>query len=294
MKDSLPKAKSITHEHILGVVLSELKNMGVVDDKEIRILDVGCGSGELIAYLKGSLHVLRQDLNLSFHGVDVVDYGVQAYGYQKKTIASLQAIHPDVDWESHIHFITYHESWPIDDGMVDFVLTNQVLEHVQDHYTFFSEQKRVLRVDGVAIHLFPLREIWGEGHVHLLYAHWINNWERLRRWIVLLSQLGFGKFKKSGMTLSQYAEGHADYINLYTNYITEAELLNISKRAGFRSSFCYTGSFYLRKIAQIINAKYAKETKTNVVLDNILFWILKRVSSITFYQKKSNKYQRFE
>ena len=43
-------AKSITHEHLLSVVHTEM-SVRCVSDSVVRLLDAGCGDGELIIYL---------------------------------------------------------------------------------------------------------------------------------------------------------------------------------------------------------------------------------------------------
>ena len=46
-------AKSITHEHMLAVVMTERKARG--EAGPLRVLDVGCGDGALLGYLAGRI-----------------------------------------------------------------------------------------------------------------------------------------------------------------------------------------------------------------------------------------------
>jgi len=72
------KPKSITHQHLVTVIntlLPEVNQNGA--SKSIRILDVGCGDGELLSYLLASLSLLQPSLDFEFFGLDLENTGVQ-------------------------------------------------------------------------------------------------------------------------------------------------------------------------------------------------------------------------
>lgn len=287
-------AKSITHEHFLGVILSEVSSKYFENNTTIKILDVGCGNGELIKYLSKALTACNLKCNFEIYGLDVIDYGVQSSGFELEMLRKLKEFDNTINWTNRVKFITYEDDWPFQSKYFDFVISNQVLEHVQNHTHFFAQQNRVLNDPGIALHLFPLKEIWYEGHLYLFFVHWFKNWNGLAKWIEVCSRLGLGKFKKSGMSLESYVVGHADYINLYTNYLTEKEILNVSKKAGLRTSFTYTADFYIRKLKKIFGQRVILLANKYVFMDFWFIFILKRVSSISLYQLKANEYERFE
>lgn len=287
-------AKSITHEHFLGAILSEVSGKYFENSTTIKILDVGCGNGELIKYLSMALKACNLKCNFEIYGLDVIDYGVQRSGFEIEMLRQLNEFDSTINWLNRVKLITYDEDWPFQSQYFDFVISNQVLEHVQNHTHFFAQQNRVLNELGVALHLFPLKEVWYEGHLYLFFAHWFKNWNGLAKWIEFCSRIGLGKFKKSGMSLERYVVGHADYINLYTNYLPENEILKISKEAGFRTSFTYTADLYIRKLKKTLNQKARLNANTHTILDFWGFPVLKRVSSISLYQFKANEYVRFE
>ena len=129
---------SITHEHILTILLSELHDRkDVAPGGCIQILDVGCGNGDLIRYIHQSLIQAFPSLEVAIHGLDVVDSGVQDQAYQVKTLQHLTAAVTDVQWGKRLHFISQNQQWPFPPNTFDFVLSNQVLEHVSNHETFF-------------------------------------------------------------------------------------------------------------------------------------------------------------
>lgn len=290
----LSKPKSITHAHLLGVILAEAgsrKSQG-----RLRILDAGCGSGDLLAYLYEGLALLLPGLNVELFGFDVSNHGVQAVGFLSEAETRLRTVAPTVDWGARVCLIADCEAWPYESESFDMVVSNQVLEHVRDHQRFFLEQNRVLKAGGCGIHLFPLKGILWEGHLYIPIGHWIENWDVLRWWITICSRLGIGKFKKSGMSLTQYSEGHADYLLHYTNYINKNELLRLSKNAGFRTSFAFTADFYKRKLRIVLAGVLGSPSPWSMRswLDVFLFWLFHRASSITTLQVKADTYLRFE
>jgi len=289
------EARSITHEHIFSIVANEIDlKRDSFELNGVRILDVGCGNGELIKYLHESLLLSFPSISIQLFGLDVIDSGVQADAYQAKTLTFLNDAVRDVQWKDRVSFISQSQQWPFEPDYFDFVLSNQVLEHVANHVAFFTNQHRVMKNAGIAIHLFPLEEVLWEGHLSLPVVHRIKNWDRLSTWIARLSRLRLGKWKRSGMTLSEYASGHADYMLHYTNYLSEERLFSVSKQVGLRTSFAYTGAFYLRKLFKVLGLNYAMQSQRSALLDLFFLPFLKRISSITVFQLKVNTYKRFE
>jgi len=292
---NLPRAISVTHRHILGVLVAELEaKLAAKPETLIRILDVGCGNGELIRYLYLSLKAIFPSVEFVVCGLDIVDFGVQAQDFHKKSLEQLTEFAPDVAWADRVKFISHTEPWPFEPTSMDVVLSNQVLEHVIDHSLFFTRQKLVMKEGAFAVHLFPLREAMWEAHLHLPFVHKIQNWDRLQLWIQRFSQIGFGKWKRSGMDLADYSAGHADYLLYYTNYKSRGEMLGFSKRVGLRASFAYTSSFYLRKLSEVLHIPTSVRSRTGLLLDIGLLPLFERVASITLIQRKSDTYRRFE
>ena len=292
---TLPAAQNITHQHILACVNTKLAAFS--RSKKVRILDVGCGNGELIAFLSDCLPVLNPELEFEFHGLDVTDSNVQADGFFEGTVQMLLKRHPDVDWRSRLSLITSTSPWPYEDGYFDVVMSNQVLEHVADHSRFFSETRRCLMDAGVSLHLFPLIHYIQEGHIHIPLVHWIKRHGLIQTYIKMMSRLGFGSYKehreKYGMSLEHYAEEHADYMTFMTNYLSADELLSLCKRAGLRADFSFTTDFYRTKVRSILRRPllYAYRAP-RPWRDMFDFFFLKRVSSITLFIEKKQIYAR--
>jgi SAM-dependent methyltransferase len=291
----LTPPKSITHAHLLSVVHTEM-SYRPVSGSVVRLLDAGCGDGELIIYLAKNLPLLNKSLSFEIYGFDVGNHGVQKEGFLSKTIANLESQIPGVSWRERVSSIYENEKWCYPDDFFNAIISNQVLEHVNDHELFFSEIYRTLQNDGFSAHLFPLKHYIYEGHLLLPFVHRIKNYPILFSYIKLLSLLGLGKFKGhkkfTGITLDMYTERHADYMHYFTNYISYKDALCLAKKYKMRISFKYTREFYTRKILSVLSMRSGYEYKRNrsSVMDWISLMILRYVASVTLCLEKREIY----
>ena len=103
-----------------------------------RILDIGCGNGDISAYFAGKNEQ---------HGVDVSDkcrVGNDNFQFQ----------------------VVNSEHLPYEDGSFDIVMSHHVIEHVNDQELHLAEIHRVLKASGVAYLATPNRTSpFMKGHV---------------------------------------------------------------------------------------------------------------------------------
>lgn len=290
----ISRAKSITHEHLLSIINTELKRFS--KHKTVRILDVGCGNGQLLSYLTENLPKLNPTMTFEIYGFDVKDHGVQRNGFLNNTVSYLSGRFPNVQWAERIATISTNEPWPYPNDFFHVVVSNQVLEHINDHDKFFSEIHQVLSGNGYSVHLFPLKSYIYEGHLLLPFVHRIMNYDLLVKYIRYLSRLGLGKFRSHqrefGVSLDEYCEAHADYMHHFTNYISYREALKFGKKNGLRTSFKYTREFYLRKLRYLLKSKNSYEYKQDrsSFYDWVSLIVLKYVSSVTLFLEKKQTY----
>jgi SAM-dependent methyltransferase len=279
----------VAHLHLLSVINTESARFP--PGHVVRILDAGCGGGRLIARLAEALPGLRPGLSFEFYGFDVFDRPSDSFG---DAVQELAARVPDAPWATRIVRIPADAAWPYPDGFFDVILSNQVGEHLRDHGQFFGEVARCLSPRGFSVHLFPLKHVVLEWHIHIPYAHRIMNADLLRSFIVLCTMLGLAASRRRASRLSraEFARHQAEYVVKYTSYIGYRDLLTIAKRHGLLASLRYTKEFYLQKLRQLTSrptvSQYSRAR--SILGDWLLVWLLRYVSGVTVLLEKGERY----
>lgn len=164
-----------------------------------KVLDFGCGRGATVRALRAA--------------------GFDAYGADKffggMDWTSLHA--DDLVEQRCIRRIEADGRLPFPDGSFAFIVSDQVLEHVDDLEQVVRELKRVLAPGGRMYHQFPTREVIREAHFGLPYIHRMP--PRLR-WVTmyLLRRLGFGKHTAEAGTARQWATTKGQWLDDYCRY----------------------------------------------------------------------------
>jgi len=287
--DANRTARSITHKHILSIINTILKELP--KHKTYRILDAGCGDCELISYLETFVPKFHSELDVEIHGFDVFDSKVQFNDFNDKAFRMLSNRHRHINWRSRLSTISRIDPWPFDDESFDIIVSNQVVEHINDHDFFFSQNWRVLKDNGFSVHLFPVKNYIIEGHLHLAFVHRISQWSLLYQYIKTLSILRFGKWKaiKNHCNLDDFSKSYADFLTYYCNYTTISDLLSLGKKYGFRTGFKFTGNFYAEKLKDIFRIKHQFfYKKKNPHFFSIHFY--KYIQCITLFLEKNDAY----
>lgn len=291
IEEATQDATSITHKHILSIINTKLRDQ---PNNHIRILDAGCGSCELIAYLETFIPKFIKGLSVEVYGFDVFDSKIQFSDFFNNASQMLSERFRHINWESRLKIIDSKDQWPFEDGYFDIVVSNQVAEHLQDHDYFFSQNWRVLKNNGFSVHLFPVKNYIVEGHVHLPFAHRFKQWRLLYCYIKFLSLLRMGKWKhvSEKCTLDEYSKSYADFLTFYCNYVSVGDLIEIGNANGFRTGFNFTGNFYYEKLKEILNIRhrfyYKKESQHPISIH-----IFKYIQGITLFLEKINSYENY-
>ena len=286
------KPESITHLHLLALVVTEMGRFATAPI--IRILDLGCGNGHLIAYLYEMLTSRFPEHRFEVWGHDIDDYKANGAGLLDRTLAYLQGQQAEVPWHRFVRLISARDRWPYPDAFFHVILTNQVLEHVEDPDLVFAETSRVLRSGGFSANLFPFRTCVQEGHLLLPWAHRIQNFEFLTGYIRFMSRLGFGLYRRRhGLeTLDQFSENYADYLRLCTHYMPVGKAFSLAKKHHLRISFPYTQNFYFQKLRSLLalRPRYRYRLRRRPCIDWLAFSTLKYLSCITMVLEKKDSY----
>lgn len=171
----------------------------------ISVLDYGCGAGQIIKRLR--------NYDIDAFGCDVFYEGGDYSQSVDPTLFDTAIIKKMED-----------NIIPFDNDSFDFVINNQVLEHVANLQNVVSEINRVLKPGGVVLSLFPDKSVWREGHCGIPFLHWFPKKSYLRVYYAAAwRSFGFGYHKenKSVMNWSQY---WCDWLDKWTYYRTKQEI----------------------------------------------------------------------
>jgi len=287
-----PKPESITHLHLLAIVLTELGRFE--REPVIRILDLGCGNGHLMGYLHEMLTSRYPEKRFEIWGHDVEEYNGHGPDLLATTLAHLHQHHPDVPWEGFVRVISATGPWPYPDGFFQVILTNQVMEHVEEPGRIFAEIQRVLCEGGFSAHLFPFTTHIQEGHLSLPWVHRIQNFELLMGYIRFMSRLGFGLYRRrrERYSLEEYTEKYADFLRLCTHYMPARRAFALAKEHHLRISFPYTQNYYFQKLRSLLALapRYRYRLRRRPILDWLAYSTLKYMNCITMFLEKKDAY----
>lgn len=138
---------------------------GLVPEKAIKILDVGCGAGGLGRTL------LRQNPSREMYGVEIVEGAAKeaAKVYKKVHVGELESI-----------------DFPYGDGFFDVIIFADVLEHLIDPWSALEGLRKYLNDDGVVISSIP-----NVGHWSMISALCRGEWSYVESGILDKTHLRF-------------------------------------------------------------------------------------------------------
>lgn len=166
--------------------------------ENIRVLDYGCGAGQIVKELR-TARIDAFGCDVFYEGGDsskLLEDGVLG-GVIKRMEGS---------------------KIPFDHESFDFIINNQVLEHVEDLDSVLSEIDRVLKPGGKVLSLFPHKGVWREGHCGIPFLHWFPKKSYLRIYYAAVFRLlGFG-YHKGDKTVMQWSKDFCDWLDKWTWY----------------------------------------------------------------------------
>ena len=184
MKSELTSRHLELHRNIL-------RELGHTLEPGARVLDFGCGAGNMVD--------------------EYCAAGYDAFGCDIRVATETERLRR-IDEEDR--------SLPFADNTFDFVFSDQVLEHVQDHASAFAEIKRVMKPGGISLHIFPAKLKPTEGHVFVPLGGVIQN----RWWLLLWALLGIRNSFQKGKSVREVVALNSDYLRHRTNYLSRSEI----------------------------------------------------------------------
>lgn len=180
--------------------------------KPTTALDYGCGSGHIVSALLNK--------GIDAKGCDIF-YAGGDYSNSVPSELLGTVIKP---MENGII--------PFPDESFDFVVNNQVLEHVEDIDSVLAEIHRVLKPGGQVLSLFPDKSVWREGHCGIPFLHWFPKGSKSRvYYAAFLRALGMGHFT-GDKSILQWSRDFCEWLDKWTTYRSYREI-----RAAFDRRF---------------------------------------------------------
>ena len=152
-------------------IARKLQEIAKEKDKQLTVLDLGCGNGHMVKTFG--------------------EYGHDMYGYdnnERLLRENLEPVFGD-DFENRIKFMTDDRVIPFEDNLFDVVYANQVFEHVRFLDQIIAECARILKSGGILVTLFPLATYPLEGHCKIPFAHWLPPGEFRRQYLSMYFRL---------------------------------------------------------------------------------------------------------
>ncbi len=174
-------------------------------EKCVRVLDYGCGAGQIIKELRKR--------NLNAFGCDVFYEGGD---YSKLIETEL--------FDDSIIKRMDGRTIPFDCASFDFIINNQVMEHVENLDSVLAEIHRVLKPSGVVLSIFPDKSVWREGHCGIPFLHWFEKNSRTRVYYAAgFRILGFG-YHKGTKSVMRWSQDFCEWLDEWTHYRTRQEV----------------------------------------------------------------------
>lgn len=164
------------------------------------VLDYGCGAGQIVKRLRNA--------GVAAFGCDVFYEGGD---YSKQMDNEL--------FGGGVIRRMGANRIPFETESFDFVVNNQVMEHVPDLDGVLNEILRVLKPGGTVLSLFPDRGVWREGHCGVPFLHWFSKGGKRVRvyYATLLRSIGFGYFKGE-KSIIQWSRDFCAWLDQWTYY----------------------------------------------------------------------------
>lgn len=196
----------VNHAYCLGRALDFVKLR-----PGARVLDYGCGAGTTV--------VAGRNAGLDIYGCEVF-YEGGSYREDARRSGLLGTVIRELR-DGRIDF---------PDATFDVVMSNQVLEHVEDLDLVVDEVARILTPGGLFLSLFPDDTVIREGHCGIPFVHWFHAGSKTRYYYALgLRRLGFG-YHIRDKSAQEWTANFMTWLDNYTFYRSRREIIRSFER----------------------------------------------------------------
>jgi len=152
-----------------------------------QVLDLGCGRGEQIVYMKG--------LGFQMSGCDI---------NSDDLAVARSALKAQDGTSSDVRLSKVPTELPFETGRFHAVYANGVFEHCAELPALIAEVSRVLTPGGVFLAAFPLRSVIIEPHLGLPFVHWFSKGWTQRLMIRTVTHLFHGRTDMNCQSIERY------------------------------------------------------------------------------------------
>lgn len=214
-KTYVPNRSIMTH-------FFEFVESSTLSEKEIKVLDWGCGRGRDVLWLRRR--------GYQAFGVDVDPEPIK-----KGLPLFLSSGHS----EECLKLLDENGRTTFSDSSFHFVFSGNVLEHVSDIQGVAAEIGRLTRQAGSGFHVFPAQRQVVEGHLYMPLVHWVPR-GILRKMLIFIYVL-FGREPNWIEVKNSTPREKTDYYYAYTVnntfYRPYSKVRSVFEQAGFDVAF---------------------------------------------------------
>lgn len=180
-----------------------------------KILDVGCGNGDLVNFMRQG-------------GYDAFGIDIQFKHGEHKSILQSKGIIKKIDVGDKSRATLSKNDvyvWPKFECLFDVIVSKAVIEHVRNLDEFVISSKAVLKKGGICIHYFPSKYSVIEPHIGVPFGGVLT----YKMWITLMCFLGICFSARRGKGTEAYS-----YMTNFTTYRKQSEIDMVFSKAGFQ------------------------------------------------------------
>ena len=218
----------------------------------VSLLDVGCGNGDTVHdFLSLGYDAYGTDVEFKegAHKTDLLQQG------RVKKLGTDDATRIDtIDNSREINYL-----WPFIDASFDLVCSRATLEHVFNIDEFVSENNRVLKSNGIAVHYFPSKFALIEPHVGIPFGGIFRH--PLYIYLCLMLGLSFKRYRQQSK--AQAIKNIREYLKNYTCYRNQSSIIKAFETHGFVFKGAYadvilkaTGKSWAKKMSSFGPLRY--------------------------------------
>ena len=236
--------------HVISCLLAEIGLLAPLMGKSdpIRVLDAGCGGGDLISEL---MHVLRERGNLAgrceLYGLIAPDRMPGKIASRDEVVESIASRYPEVDWESRIRVVFPEGPWPFEDQNFDITISSQLLGRSRQLGWYLEQCYRVLRRSGIVLHCFEAKE--------------------------MSRALGILPFLVVGSGRADFGNERPGSDEIYQTPPSWKSVLRVGERVGFQVSPRYNGCLLRRRLSGDSTVyRYSRNLFDNFAIRLMALW----------------------